>query len=123
MSGDVLRLGNRPAKVRAKSRGVAQFGSAFGSGPRGRWFKSSRPDHQKQQERPIFGQESQKLATPFTFSPPLILTLRAENQGKMPVVHLFSYHLFRFLHRFEFTPASKEMETGGPQESHKAELI
>jgi hypothetical protein len=26
-------------------RDVAQFGSAFGSGPRGRWFKSSHPDH------------------------------------------------------------------------------
>lgn len=25
-------------------RDVAQFGSALGSGPRGRWFKSSRPD-------------------------------------------------------------------------------
>ena len=28
-------------------RGVAQFGSAFGSGPKGRGFKSRRPDHQK----------------------------------------------------------------------------
>jgi hypothetical protein len=26
-------------------RGVAQFGSAFGSGLKGRWFKSSHPDH------------------------------------------------------------------------------
>ncbi len=26
-------------------RGVAQFGSALGLGPRGRWFESSRPDH------------------------------------------------------------------------------
>ena len=26
------------------TRGVAQFGSAFGWGPKGRWFKSSRPD-------------------------------------------------------------------------------
>ena len=26
-------------------RGVAQFGSAFGWGPKGRWFKSSRPDN------------------------------------------------------------------------------
>ena len=26
------------------SRGVAQLASAFGSGPKGRWFKSSRPD-------------------------------------------------------------------------------
>jgi hypothetical protein len=25
-------------------RGVAQSGSAFGWGPKGRWFKSSRPD-------------------------------------------------------------------------------
>ncbi len=28
-------------------RGVAQFGSAFGSGPKGRWFKSSHLDHPK----------------------------------------------------------------------------
>ena len=26
-------------------RGVAQFGSALGSGPRGRWFESSHSDH------------------------------------------------------------------------------
>ena len=26
-------------------RGVAQLGRALGSGPRGRWFESSRPDH------------------------------------------------------------------------------
>lgn len=26
-------------------RGVAQSGRAFGWGPKGRWFKSSRPDH------------------------------------------------------------------------------
>ena len=31
-------------------RGVAQFGSAFGSGPKGRWFKSSHPDHRKSPE-------------------------------------------------------------------------
>ena len=31
----------------APIRGVAQFGSAFGSGPKGRWFKSSRLDQQK----------------------------------------------------------------------------
>ena len=28
-----------------KTRGVAQPGSAFGSGPKGRGFKSHRPDH------------------------------------------------------------------------------
>ena len=28
-----------------ESRDVAQFGSALGSGPRGRGFKSRRPDH------------------------------------------------------------------------------
>jgi hypothetical protein len=27
-----------------RHRGVAQSGSAFGWGPKGRWFKSSRPD-------------------------------------------------------------------------------
>ena len=34
-------MGSRPV---ARSRGVAQSGSAFGSGPKGRRFKSSRPD-------------------------------------------------------------------------------
>lgn len=29
-------------------RDVAQFGSALGSGPRGRWFESSRPDQKTQ---------------------------------------------------------------------------
>lgn len=28
----------------SRSRGVAQLGSAFGLGPKGRWFESSRPD-------------------------------------------------------------------------------
>ena len=28
-----------------KKRGVAQFGRALGSGPRGRWFESSHSDH------------------------------------------------------------------------------
>ena len=28
-------------------RGVAQLGRALGSGPRGRWFKSSHSDHMK----------------------------------------------------------------------------
>jgi hypothetical protein len=32
----------------APKRGVAQFGSAFGSGPKGRWFKSSHLDHQNE---------------------------------------------------------------------------
>jgi hypothetical protein len=31
-----------------KCRGVAQPGRASGSGPEGRWFKSSRPDHSQQ---------------------------------------------------------------------------
>ena len=30
--------------MKASVRGVAQVGSALGSGLRGRWFKSSRPD-------------------------------------------------------------------------------
>src|SRR5258708_28513825 len=29
----------------SSSRGVAQPGRALGSGPRGRWFESNRPDH------------------------------------------------------------------------------
>ena len=33
------------AARRRKNRGVAQPGRALGSGPRSRWFKSSRPDH------------------------------------------------------------------------------
>ena len=32
-------------------RDVAQFGSALGSGPRGRWFKSSRPDQKSSGQR------------------------------------------------------------------------
>ncbi len=32
-------------RARAEHRGVAQLGSAFGSGPKGRVFKSHRPDH------------------------------------------------------------------------------
>ena len=32
-------------KWRGRVRDVAQFGSALGSGPRGRGFKSRRPDH------------------------------------------------------------------------------
>ena len=31
----------------APLRGVAQLGSAFGSGPKGRVFESPRPDHEK----------------------------------------------------------------------------
>ena len=37
-------------------RGVAQFGSALGSGPRGRQFKSARPDHSKIPVNPINGE-------------------------------------------------------------------
>jgi hypothetical protein len=32
------------SRYREPRRGVAQSGSAFGWGPKGRWFKSSRPD-------------------------------------------------------------------------------
>ena len=35
-------------------RGVAQPGRALGSGPRSRWFKSSRPDHFDGQQNPCF---------------------------------------------------------------------
>ena len=35
-------------------RGVAQLGSAFGSGPKGRVFKSPRPDHEKSKVLPCF---------------------------------------------------------------------
>src|SRR5689334_4479431 len=37
-------------------RGVAQFGSAFGWGPKGRWFKSSRPDHDRYRIAPHPGE-------------------------------------------------------------------
>ena len=33
------------ATLTFRHRGVAQLGRALGSGPRGRWFESSRPDH------------------------------------------------------------------------------
>ena len=50
--GDIVRVQVPPSAPigcarfygRIKYRGVAQFGSALGSGPRGRWFKSSHLD-------------------------------------------------------------------------------
>ena len=42
----VREKGARRSKFQAqKCRGVAQPGRASGSGPEGRWFESSRPDH------------------------------------------------------------------------------
>ena len=38
---------SNPRTPSALFRGVAQLVSALGSGPRGRWFKSSRPDYSK----------------------------------------------------------------------------
>ncbi len=42
-----VKLANKGINLVESScgRGVAQFGSALGLGPRGRWFESSRPDH------------------------------------------------------------------------------
>ena len=37
-------VGPSPGRVPVHARGVAQFGSAFDWGSKGRWFKSSRPD-------------------------------------------------------------------------------
>ena len=34
--------------LKYEKRGVAQLGSALGSGPRGRWFESSHSDHKKE---------------------------------------------------------------------------
>src|SRR5262249_30345028 len=52
--GGCSGLGLTPPEVAptlsALRRGVAQLGRALGSGPRGRWFKSSRPD-----QRPRWG--------------------------------------------------------------------
>src|SRR5207244_3629415 len=42
-----VRIVREGDAVRNHSRGVAQSGSAFGSGPKGRWVKSSRPDNCK----------------------------------------------------------------------------
>ena len=39
-------------RLRRTDRGVAQPGRALGSGPRSRWFKSSRPDHFVGQQNP-----------------------------------------------------------------------
>jgi hypothetical protein len=39
----VARFESDPDTLKGE-RGVAQSGSAFGWGPNGRWFKSSRPD-------------------------------------------------------------------------------
>ena len=50
----------RNARVKGSSpfigsiRGVAQFGSAFGSGPKGRGFKSRRPDQRKREVHPLY---------------------------------------------------------------------
>jgi hypothetical protein len=38
-------VGSKPTS--RPRRGVAQFGSALAWGARGRWFESSRPDHEK----------------------------------------------------------------------------
>jgi hypothetical protein len=49
-SASISPLGRSPGRqsergfVNSAPRGVAQSGSAFGWGPKGRWFKSSRPD-------------------------------------------------------------------------------
>ena len=44
-SASHFQAGPPLAWEREYGRGVAQPGSAFGSGPKGRRFKSSRPDH------------------------------------------------------------------------------
>jgi hypothetical protein len=41
---DLDFVGPRVGLARSEGRGVAQLGSAPGSGPGGRWFKSNRPD-------------------------------------------------------------------------------
>jgi hypothetical protein len=38
----------------SSKRGVAQPGRALGSGPRGRWFESNRPDHFSQAQESQF---------------------------------------------------------------------
>ena len=43
--GEGRSAGGIRVESRAAPRGVAQLGSAFGWGPKGRWFKSSRPDY------------------------------------------------------------------------------
>ena len=58
-----MRFGGRSnaASRKKEYRGVAQLGSALGSGPRGRWFESSHSDHLcstkrlQPQKAPIFG--------------------------------------------------------------------
>ena len=44
---DLEFVGPRVGLARSEGRGVAQLGSAPGSGPGGRWFKSNRPDQKK----------------------------------------------------------------------------
>jgi hypothetical protein len=41
---DAFDIGDSAEPLSRTPRGVAQSGSAFGWGPKGRWFKSSRPD-------------------------------------------------------------------------------
>ncbi len=40
-----MQLNAIRSKISIAYRGVAQFGRALPSGGRGRWFKSSHPDH------------------------------------------------------------------------------
>ena len=44
---DLEFVGPRVGLARSEGRGVAQPGSAPGSGPGGRWFKSNRPDQRR----------------------------------------------------------------------------
>jgi hypothetical protein len=67
------------------SRGVAQLGSALGSGPRGREFKSPLPDH-------LFLRSSQFLFIPFSQSKttlpcPLILRDRVIKRFREPRIN------------------------------------
>jgi hypothetical protein len=49
-----------PDRLRVQPRGVAQPGSALDWGSRGRWFKSSRPDHTSEREMDL-GEDSEVL--------------------------------------------------------------
>ena len=75
-------------------RGVAQFGSAFGWGPKGRWFKSSRPDLVKLAPRRSAWVSQRAGFTRKPFFEPLprknvpVVTCIRHGRGSMPVKSL-----------------------------------
>src|SRR5690606_33570557 len=98
-SSPLTRLG-ASATYRAPFRGVAQSGSAFGSGPKGRRFESSRPEKSK---------GGSLASPPLTFSPPLALGVAAEPAAGGPGARARagSAHRDTGLRRWHHRPVSR----------------